>query len=278
MLSSSTSKSKLQPLVPPLPPPSTHNECQPRDHEPDSFPSVSLDRCSRNSPSTRNGSLGLLSRRRRKNESVKDPFSPSLLNSQPTQNRGPRSVGGVCVITYCSRATIFMPSSSTPVILLLMYCRTGAPCGVASVGMVKPVAVPAGGAGSGWAEAAREVGCCCCWVAVAAAAAAAAAGTGVGMRAIGAAGEGAVVGVVEVGGWGCCVGGCGGLDSGGLRWEYRRVGFVGVCCLGQTYCCDLCRRIGHGNVVRYSRGDAIDRLGVGIWGFRARDWLWRCLF
>lgn len=100
-------------------------------------------------------------------------------------------------------------------ILLLMYCRTGAPWGVGSAGMVKPAPAPAPelgpgpeevvvvvvvGAGSGWAEAAREVGCCC-W--------AAPPGTGVGMRAIGAAaGEGALVGVVEVGCWSWGGGGC----------------------------------------------------------------------
>jgi hypothetical protein len=72
--------------------------------------------------------------------------------------------------TYCSRATIFIPSSNTPVIFPLMYCRTGAPCGVASVGsgaveegmvVVEPVFVVA--AWSGWREAARDVvegGCC----------------------------------------------------------------------------------------------------------------------
>ena len=45
-----------------------------------------------------------------------------------------------------------------------------------------------------------------------------------------------------------------------------------------TYCCDLRWRISHGNVVRFSSGDAIDRLGVEIWGFCAREGLWRRLF
>jgi hypothetical protein len=42
-----------------------------------------------------------------------------------------------------------MPSSNVAVTLLLRYCRVGAPCGGASVGMAEPV--------SGCKEAAREV-------------------------------------------------------------------------------------------------------------------------
>jgi hypothetical protein len=87
-----------------------------------------------------------------------------------------------------------------------MYCRTGAPCGVASVGsgaveegmvVVEPVFV-AVAAWSGGREAARDVvegG----WFGVGL-------GTGGVMRgaAAAAAGEGAVVGVVEGGGCCCC--------------------------------------------------------------------------
>lgn len=99
--------------------------------------------------------------------------------------------------TYCSLATIFIPSSSTPVTLLLRYCRTGAPCAAASAGIAKPVvvvvvavvvfvAVPAGVTSAGCCEAARDVGC-------------PDVGVGVGMRAVEGVvvgrGEGAVVGV-----------------------------------------------------------------------------------
>jgi hypothetical protein len=51
--------------------------------------------------------------------------------------------------TYWSFAICFMPSSKTPVTLVLRYFLAEWPCGGASDGMVKP--------GSGCAEAAREL-------------------------------------------------------------------------------------------------------------------------
>ncbi len=58
-------------------------------------------------------------------------------------------MGGVTrKTTHCSLAITFMPSSSTPVTLVLRYCRTGAPFGGASLGIVK--------LGSGCADAARD--------------------------------------------------------------------------------------------------------------------------
>jgi hypothetical protein len=88
------------------------------------------------------------------------------------------------------------------VILLLMYCRTGAPWGIASVGIVGPVAVvgvaPVGAAGSGCWEAAREGGCCCCCCGC----------CGCGCDCMGA-GMGFSEGAAGwVCGCGCCAGGC----------------------------------------------------------------------
>jgi hypothetical protein len=66
---------------------------------------------------------------------------------------------------YRSFATIFIPSNRTPVILLLMYCRTGAPLGVGSVGRAGAAVLElAAGAGDGAACAAGADGVGWVWL------------------------------------------------------------------------------------------------------------------
>lgn len=59
--------------------------------------------------------------------------------------------GRACVLSnaYFSFATSFMPSSNGPVTLLLRYCRVGAPCKEATLGIA--------GAGSGCWDVARDI-------------------------------------------------------------------------------------------------------------------------